>query len=202
MSAASPPRRAAASGLRARGRLRASLLLLATCAHGARAPAFPLSPDAPVAADAVQAITGAGGAAWTVSSETWRVDVPATVPGDLVTDLQRAGVIGDPWRELGWLNTTTPGALGAPLWDVGEWGASALGAPSARGDSRNGALAQMARVECFRAARARGLAQCCRPADTPSLHPFPVALSLHGVNHAERAACRCACGGRGLDPRL
>jgi hypothetical protein len=84
-----------------------------------------------VAADALQALTGAGGEDWVVASETWGVSVPATVPGDLVTDLQRAGVIGDPWFELGFLNSTTPGAQGAPLWDVGVWAYSATVAPRA-----------------------------------------------------------------------
>ena len=86
------------------------------------APYPPLSPDAHVAADAVQVLSGPAAAnAWTASSATWAITVNATVPGDLLSDLQRGGVIGDPWFELGFLNTTTPGAQGAPLWDVGTW---------------------------------------------------------------------------------
>lgn len=86
------------------------------------APYPPLSPDARVAADAVQLLSGPAAAnAWAASSATWAIAVNASVPGDLLSDLQRSGVIGDPWFELGFLNTTTPGAQGAPLWDVGTW---------------------------------------------------------------------------------
>jgi hypothetical protein len=39
--------------------------------------------------------------------------VGATVPGDLLTDLQRAGQIGDPLYEKNWLNST--------LWNLYNW---------------------------------------------------------------------------------
>lgn len=39
--------------------------------------------------------------------------ITGTVPGDLITDLQNAGLIGDPLYELNWLNSS--------LWDQNEW---------------------------------------------------------------------------------
>ena len=101
-------------------------LLLSISATSSAAPS-PLSPDAPWGAPpgTLQSLSSAAGQPWLASSATWGLTVPATVPGDLVTDLQRAGVIGDPFFELGWLNTTTPGFQGAPLWDVGAWNFSA-----------------------------------------------------------------------------
>ena len=97
----------------------------------ALAPLYPLSPDASVAAAATQPLTGAAGAAWAVSSTQWQITVPATVPGDLISDLQLAAVVGDPWHELNFLNTTTPGAQGAPIWDVGRWEYAASLTPDA-----------------------------------------------------------------------
>ena len=41
------------------------------------------------------------------------LEIPATVPGDLLSDLQRAGAVGDPLRELNWLN--------ASLWNANVW---------------------------------------------------------------------------------
>ena len=32
--------------------------------------------------------------------------IPSTVPGDLITDLQRANVTGDPWMELNWIDNS------------------------------------------------------------------------------------------------
>ena len=90
-----------------------------------------LSPDVAIVADASQLLSGAL-SSWTASSATWGIhNLPAHVPGDLLSDLQRSGVIGDPWFELGFLNTTTPGAQGSPLWDVGNWTFSTTFAPSA-----------------------------------------------------------------------
>ena len=65
--------------------------------------------DYPIAGDVVTYL----------DSETWTADTPgldairATVPGDLITDLQTAGLIGDPLYELQWLN--------ASLWDSRVW---------------------------------------------------------------------------------
>jgi len=89
-----------------------------------------LSPDVAIVADASQLLSGAS-SSWTASSATWGINLPARVPGDLLSDLQRSGIIGDPWFELGFLNTTTPGAQGSPLWDVGNWTFSTTFAPSA-----------------------------------------------------------------------
>ena len=50
--------------------------------------------DEPLLGDAVQLLDGLS---WTATDNA--TVIPATVPGDLVTDLQRAGVIGDPLYE-------------------------------------------------------------------------------------------------------
>jgi len=42
-----------------------------------------------------------------------QVSIPARVPGDLLTDLERAGLIGDPLYELNWLNSS--------IWDTNAW---------------------------------------------------------------------------------
>ena len=61
--------------------------------------------DAPLAADALQGLDGV----------SWSVTAPgiapfgAAVPGDLITDMQLAGLVGDPLVELNFLE---------PLWDV------------------------------------------------------------------------------------
>lgn len=112
---------------RASSRMRGWGALLAIVLQGASAS---LSPDLAIAADAQQLLTGEDGGNWTASSETWGLSVPGRVPGDLLSDLQRGGVIGDPWFELGFLNTTTPGAQGAPLWDVGAWAYTTTFTPS------------------------------------------------------------------------
>jgi hypothetical protein len=80
-----------------------------------------LSPDMSIITEATQLLTGTSGGGWTVSSDLWSISVPAIVPGDLLSDLQINNVIGDPLFELGFLNTTTPGAQGSPIWDTGNW---------------------------------------------------------------------------------
>lgn len=50
------------------------------------------------------------GPTWTASEPTLGLHIPATIPGDVITDLQRAAVIGDPWYELNFLDNRT-------LWD-------------------------------------------------------------------------------------
>eukprot|EP01051_Picozoa_sp_SAG22_P022558 SAG22_NODE_5447_length_1012_cov_1.972618_1_plen_243_part_10 len=57
-----------------------------------------------VTACVVKAAPGTGGK---------KVSIKATVPGDLLTDLERAGLIGDPLYELNWLNSS--------LWDQNTW---------------------------------------------------------------------------------
>jgi hypothetical protein len=66
--------------------------------------------DHPIAAD---------GAPTYLDSDSWVASTPglpsirATVPGDLITDLQVAGLIGDPLYELNWQNSS--------LWDDHVW---------------------------------------------------------------------------------
>jgi hypothetical protein len=42
-----------------------------------------------------------------------KVSIAATVPGDLITDLEAAGMVGDPLYELNWLNSS--------IWDSNTW---------------------------------------------------------------------------------
>jgi hypothetical protein len=42
-----------------------------------------------------------------------KISIPAKVPGDLITDLQAAGLVGDPLYELNWLNSS--------IWDANTW---------------------------------------------------------------------------------
>lgn len=53
---------------------------------------------------------------WTASEQSLGLNITATVPGDIVTDLQRAGIIKDPWYEITFLDNRT-------LWDpsVRKW---------------------------------------------------------------------------------
>jgi hypothetical protein len=46
-------------------------------------------------------------------SEGRHVSIPAQVPGDLITDLQLSGLVGDPLYELNFLN--------ASIWDANTW---------------------------------------------------------------------------------
>lgn len=64
--------------------------------------------DAPLACDAIQSLDGG---AWAVTGMGAGAPAPFTaqVPGDLLTDMQRAGVIGDPLVEETFLK---------PTWDV------------------------------------------------------------------------------------
>ena len=83
-----------------------SLAAAATVLGGVCAAAF----EAPIAGDAAQTLDGL---AWSaVSSSGQRV--PAQVPGDLISDLARAGVIADPWKDLTWREQ-------AGLWDTESW---------------------------------------------------------------------------------
>ena len=42
------------------------------------------------------------------------ITVPATVPGDLITDLQRAKIIADPWLDTTWIQNSS-------LWSDHAW---------------------------------------------------------------------------------
>lgn len=45
--------------------------------------------------------------AWTATEKDLNLTIPAAVPGDIITDLQLAGVIGDPYFELTFLDNKT-----------------------------------------------------------------------------------------------
>lgn len=51
------------------------------------------------------------GPSWTASEASLGLSIAATVPGDVLTDLQRARVVGDPYYELTFVRNRT-------LWDV------------------------------------------------------------------------------------
>ena len=57
--------------------------------------------DAPLLGDAGPALL-LDGNEWTASSSDGVHTIPATVPGDLITDLERAGVISDPLFNVNW----------------------------------------------------------------------------------------------------
>eukprot|EP00698_Gefionella_okellyi_P004282 TRINITY_DN13971_c0_g1_i1.p1 TRINITY_DN13971_c0_g1~~TRINITY_DN13971_c0_g1_i1.p1 ORF type:complete len:1022 (-),score=216.49 TRINITY_DN13971_c0_g1_i1:104-3169(-) len=65
--------------------------------------------DEPIVGDALQQLDGS---TWIASNG--QLTIAATVPGDLITDLERAGVIGDPLYNENWL-------LGSNLWDGSSW---------------------------------------------------------------------------------
>lgn len=62
--------------------------------------------DAPIAADALQYLDGE---AWAIASADGALSAGGIVPGDLITDLQRAGATGDPLYEDTFLR---------PAWDA------------------------------------------------------------------------------------
>jgi hypothetical protein len=84
---------------------------LLACAHAA-----PLLSDLPMAGDAGDPIylDDATGASWRLDGPAGSgvTGVRATVPGDLITDLQTANIIGDPLYGLNFMATT---------WDAGNF---------------------------------------------------------------------------------
>ena len=68
--------------------------------------------DEPICGAVLQYLDGAD---WTLSSSNGSTVVPATVPGDLLSDLQRAGIIGDPLFGDNLASTTTA-ALALDTW--------------------------------------------------------------------------------------
>lgn len=94
-------------------------LLLAAAVLGGRA-----GRDSPITAGLpVQYLDGAD---WIVSNPDSSIVVGGAVPGDLITDLQNAGVIADPLHEQNFLPppgaTPGPGApYGRPVWDNQTW---------------------------------------------------------------------------------
>ena len=65
--------------------------------------------DAPLLADATQLLDGAPG--W-VATNHLSLSLPATVPGDLITDLEHAGAVSDPLYDTNFKST---------LWDDTPW---------------------------------------------------------------------------------
>ena len=77
--------------------MRFAALLFAAVASAAA----PSLRDLPVAASSppLYLDSAAGAASWTAAEASLGLALPATVPGDVITDLQRAGVIRDPYYE-------------------------------------------------------------------------------------------------------
>jgi len=69
---------------------------------------------------AVQDLSSSGGFSWSVSNGT--TVVKGNVPGDLITDLELGGVIGDPLYMLNFK---------VPVWDMGNWTYTLAFTPSA-----------------------------------------------------------------------
>lgn len=77
--------------------------------------------DAPIASSGAPFYLDSPACAWTATESSLGLSIPATVPGDVITDLQAAGVIKDPWFELNFLDNRT-------LWDTSSraWNYSTL----------------------------------------------------------------------------
>eukprot|EP00935_MAST-01C_sp_MAST-1C-sp1_P002235 g2235.t1 len=73
---------------------------------------FTTSGDRFVAAAAIFSLDGT----WNASLASLTLTIPAIVPGDLVSDLQRAGKVRDPLKDINWLNTESVG-----LWNASGW---------------------------------------------------------------------------------
>jgi hypothetical protein len=83
------------------------LLALAATAHGKGLT------DEPLVSKVHQSLSGADAVAnWTAASAAAGISIAATVPGDLITDLERAGKIGDPLYERNFKSV---------LWDATNW---------------------------------------------------------------------------------
>jgi hypothetical protein len=81
------------------------------CADTARLGVW-TAPDGPQVAY-IDSVTG--GNAWTASSPgAGLANVPASVPGDLITDLQNAKRVGDPLYDLNWLRDSH-------VWNENTW---------------------------------------------------------------------------------
>lgn len=85
--------------------MRACLLaLLAVCAA-----ARPGLVDHPIAGDSAVYLDGSD---WTTTA-AGVATIPATVPGDLLSDISAAGLVGDILYEINWLNSS--------IWDKNVW---------------------------------------------------------------------------------
>jgi hypothetical protein len=88
------------------------MLRFALSAAAVAAVAF--AGEARIAGDALLLLDGT----WTATSDAvGAAPVPALVPGDLISDLARAGVIDDPWHNLTW-------RVEAGRWDLAAWNVS------------------------------------------------------------------------------
>ena len=88
----------------------AVLWFLAALASGTGA--FTSSGDRFVAASSIQSLDGA----WVAALPSRSLNLTASVPGDLVSDLQRAGLVGDPLLDVGFLDPA-----GVALWNATGW---------------------------------------------------------------------------------
>ena len=87
------------------------LSALCVCAHSAGLL------DEPVVADTLQYLDGA---AW-ILTNNGSTTIESRVPGDIITDMQRAGVIDDPLYERNFKST---------IWDATDWSVYAGVVPS------------------------------------------------------------------------
>ena len=84
-------------------------------AAGAARGASARAASARIAGAAWQSLDSSSGTAWTATPGGGVGGaVPAVVPGDLISDLARAGAIADPWRDLTW-------RAEAGRWDLQAW---------------------------------------------------------------------------------
>lgn len=65
--------------------------------------------DNPIVGDEIRYLDGK----WLASTPGKHVAIPATVPGDLISDLHAADLVGNPLYELNWLNST--------IWEDNVW---------------------------------------------------------------------------------
>ena len=63
--------------------------------------------------ESIAYLDASAGLKWVAQAPTKGLAIPASVPGDLITDLQLAAIIGDPLYELNWLNSS--------IWDATTW---------------------------------------------------------------------------------
>lgn len=72
---------------------------------------------APISTGAPQYLDGED---WIVTSADGQIEIAGTVPGDLITDLQLSGQMGDPIYSQNWLEWQYAGRA-APMWDEQNW---------------------------------------------------------------------------------
>ena len=97
--------------------LAALLLLSALLAALAAQPARAAGLQDPPVAGAQGASQSLDGEAWVAASADGAFSVGAVVPGDLLTDLQRAGKLGDPLYENNFDAYDASGKVQTPFWD-------------------------------------------------------------------------------------